>query len=406
MSRHYSHSKSRKGAVPTQRSMMSQSGTICGVVKASTLAGLILGACSFASGQDAFRFWGAEFDTQVGGGFDSNINGTRDGGTKDGFLTASQSMIFSRQKSLTLLNFKGNVSKTQFFDNSEADFVDGGVELNAAYPEEVDNVTYWKASGFWNRLTHVDLDAGRRIQPAVYGARASGEWLFSPKTGFTGSVRGVTTDRSRDGLSTTRALSLRTGFSHAWRPERRWSAEYGLTLGESDSGAGTDSTHHIIGVRRRGTISPKVSGDAMIGVRSSDFTGANDFSDTGPIVSADLLWAASPQLTARLGIESDYDFTANGSAVVDSVATFNVKRELGNGLRFGATLGRGYSSYKGQSRLADRSDRYWRLGGELEYSFTQRFFVRLSGDLIDSESNIVGNDLNRGIVSLFSGWRY
>jgi hypothetical protein len=111
-------------------------------------------------------------------------------------------------------------------------------------------------------------------------------------------------------------------------------------------------------------------------------------------------------LTARLGVDSDYDFSANGSAVVHNVATFSVKRELGNGLRLGANLGRGDVSYKGQTLLADRSDRYWKIGGELEYSFTQRFFIRLSGDLIDSKSSIVGSDINRGIVSLNSGWRY
>lgn len=375
-------------------------------LKRMSTAGIFLTLCLATSGQNAFRHWAAKSETQIGSGFDSNINGSRTRETKDGFATVSQSINLSRQNSLTLLDFTGNLSKTQFFSEREVDFLDGGIQINAAYPEDAVDVTYWKATAYANKVTQINLDAGRRIQPKMFGARIAGEWLFSPKTGIVGSLNANKTDRSGDGLSTTRALALRTGFSQAWKPERRWSAEYGLTVGDTDAGRGTDSVQHFLGVRRRGPLSPKLDGEAFVGVRRSEYSGSQKFSDSGPTVSADLMWAASPRFTARLGIDSDYDFSATGLAVLNTAATIRLKRELGKGLRLSGTIGRGHARYEQIVPSIKRSDDFWIVNGELEYAFTQRFFVRLTGDLIDSRSSVSGNDLNRSVVSLFSGWRY
>lgn len=118
------------------------------------------------------------------------------------------------------------------------------------------------------------------------------------------------------------------------------------------------------------------------------------------------MWTASPRFTARLGIDSDYDFSATGLAVLNTAATIRLKRELGKGLRLRGTIGRGHARYEQIVPSIKRSDDFWIVNGELEYAFTQRFFVRLTGDLIDSKSTVSGNDLNRGVVSIFSGWRY
>ncbi len=380
--------------------VMRQSKSACSIAKALILLGFALS--TNANGQGSGGLWRTEHETQFGVGLDTNIYGSRSGETKDGFLTATQSIGVSRRNSLTHVSLNGNASKTIFFEESDADFLDGSLELNLAYPEDSSDVTFWKARAFINRESQVNLDAGRRIQPTAYGARLSSELFLTPKTGLVGTVNAVENDRSRDGLSSSRSISLKTGISRAWRAERRWNAEYGLKFGESD--AGTDSTHHTFGLRGRGKFSPKIKSETYLGVRQSDFTGRQNFSDTGPIVSLNAIWQSSPRLSVEIGAESDYRFTASGFAVLNSEVNLSIKQSLSRGFKFTTYLATGRTKYERTIEL--RSDRYWILRGEFEYAFTNRFFTRLSVDLTDSNSSAVNSDLNRGLVYLYSGLRY
>ncbi|EDY82740.1 hypothetical protein VDG1235_2363 [Verrucomicrobiia bacterium DG1235] len=339
-------------------------------------------------------------------GYDSNILGSRANEVSDGFALGSQSMRIARHNSLTSLNFDANIAKTHYFSESDDSYVDGGIEINAAYPDTKVDVTFWDAGVFWNKVSQVNIDSGQRIQPSIYGGRLSGEWLYSPKTGIVGLIQTSTTDRSRDGYSTTRSRQFRVGTSHSWGPERRWSAEYGLRESETDSGAGSDSTHHYFGLRGRGSISPKVKGDIFLGVRRSEFSGIREFSDTGPNASVDLTWNVSAQLTAGLGFESEYEFTANGSVELKTAAILKIKRELGRGLSFSTTLERGNSDYEFELRDDTRTDDFWRFSGNLEYSFTRRFFARISANLLASDSSVAGYSLDRNSVTFSSGLRY
>ncbi|WP_378924145.1 outer membrane beta-barrel protein [Pelagicoccus mobilis] len=352
------------------------------------------------------RNWATQYETIVSGGYDSNVNGVRVGEISDGYGSLYQSVTVSRVNTLTSVELVGDIEQTLFFSESDADFLDGGVELSASYPREGGDVIHWDAKTYWKDDSDVDLDEGLRIGVESYGARVGGEWFHSPKAGFRGSIHGRVADRSRDGFSTTRSLTMRTGFSHAWRPEGRWSGEYALKLSESDGGSGTDAVHHIFGLRSHGRLSSKITGDALVGVRNSSFDGLYDFSDTGPIVTADLTWVASPQFNATLGLLNDYDFSANGDVTLRTSARLRLRRDLGRGLKVELRIGGGRSSFESQLDEIERTDDYWDIGGQVEYSFTQRYFLRLAADWVDSESSEPALDVGRTVVSLRSGWRY
>lgn len=374
--------------------------------RSSLSIGLAAILASTLSAQSAFKHWGTTYETQVGVGYDSNVYGLRDSYLNDGFWDASQSVKLERRNSLTSFDITGVIDHTDYFDQSDADYTDASVAISASYPDDKIDVTFWNASLFWNKETRLNLDAGKRVQPTVYGARFGGEWKLSPKTGFVGSFAANTSDLSSQGLSKTDSIKLRAGISRAWGAESRWSFEYRLSKGESDSAVSSKSTNHHLGFRGFGVLTPKLRGSFFAGLRKSEFTGFYNFSDSGPNVSADLTWSASPRFSAVLGLENDYQFTANGNVQLQTTANLRLRRDLGKGFRVSGVLERGLSDYELRDGDDGIEEDYWRLGAEFEYSFTKRFYTRLTMNSLASESSQPGRDTNRTLYRLFGGIRY
>lgn len=357
-------------------------------------------------GQSSFKKWGTTFETQLGLGYDSNVYGTRDSTLNDGFWNASQSIKIDRRNSLTKLEFLGTIERTDYFGEKEADYTDASFSINAAYPNDKVDVSFWNASLFWNEQTRLNLDAGRRVQPTVYGARVGGLWEFSPKTGIVGAISATTNDLSSQGFSTTDSVKFRAGVSREWGPESRWSLEYRLSRSKSDSSTSSKSLHHHFGVSGWGILTPKLRGNVFIGVRKSEFTGFYEFSDSGPNVSADLTWAASPRFSATLGIENDYQFTANGNVELLTTIDLRMRRDLGKGFSVVAIVERGNSDYELPDGADGLTEDVWRLGGELEYAFTKRFYAKITANTLDSKASIPDRDTNRTLYRIFGGLRY
>lgn len=349
--------------------------------------------------------WNVFQESSGGLGFDSNIYGSRSTRTSDGFTQFSHSLRLARTRSLTNLEMEGDLKGARYFSEGEADFLDGGLRIQTGYPNDADDsVSFWKGSAHWRRDTELNLDTGLRLQPTLYGVSMAGGWLVSPKLGLNGSVQSTVNDRSRDGFNTTRKLRFRTGLSHAWRPEQRWNAEYAYTAGHADGGSGTDSRIHEVGVRVRGKLLSKVSGDAFVGVQKADFSGRQDFSDSAPIFSADLKWQSSPRFVTTIGVDRDYDFSANGLAKLRTLVTLSMKRELGRGYSLSGYVSRGFTNFK--DAFEDREDRFWAMGGEFEYAFTERFYAQLSATHVTSRTEVVGRDFERAVFLLRGGFRY
>lgn len=366
------------------------------------LASLIWGSLQVSADQ-LFKRWGVQHETNVGLGFDDNIDGSSDATRDDYYALASHSLSISRLNSLTDLVFSGNLARTQFFSEGDSDYTDGGVAVNAVYPNDREGVAFWKTDAFWNRITRESIETGQRIQPTIYGVRASGDFLFSAKSGMTGSILVNRIDRSDDGLDVSETLALRGGYSGSWGVDRRWALEYGLRSLDSDSGS--ESTQHLFVFRGRGKLSEKLNGDVYAGVRHSEFTGLIDFEDTGPVFNADVTWIPSPLTSAKIGLRNEYGFSANGSASKLQSLDIEYRKELGDGFRFIGYVERGILDFE----LLDgetRDDSFWRLRGALEYAFTKRFFVRFTAELYKSTSDVERFDVDRGFYNLVSGWRY
>lgn len=364
---------------------------------------LLAGGSLHLTADELFKRWGVRHETQVGLGFDENIDGNAEATLDDYYALASHSVSVSRLNSLTDLVFSGNLARTQFFSEGDSDYTDGGVAVNAAYPNDREGSAFWKTDAFWNRTTRESIETGQRIQPTIYGLRASGDFLFSAKSGMTGSILANRIDRSDDGLDVSNTIALRGGYSGSWGVERRWALEYGLRSLDSDSGS--ESTQHLLVFRGRGKLSEKITGDVYAGVRHSEFTGLIDFEDTGPVFNADLTWIPSPLSKGKIGLRNEYGFSANGSA--SKLQSFDIEytKELGDGFRVIGYMERGivdYDLFGGETR----DDSFWRFRGALEYAFTKRFFVRLTSELYQSNSDVEQFDVDRTFYNLVSGWKY
>lgn len=366
------------------------------------LASLAWGSVHVAA-DEMFKRWGVQHETQLGLGFDENIDGDAEATRDDYYALASHSLSISRLNSLTDLVLSGNLARTEFFSEGDSDYTDAGVAVNAVYPNDREGVAFWKADAFWNRITRESIEIGQRIQPTIFGVRASGDFLFSAKSGMTGSILANRIDRSDDGLDVSKTLALRGGYSGSWGVERRWALEYGLRSLDSDSGS--ESTQHLLVFRARGKFSEKINGDIYAGVRHSEFTGRIDFEDTGPVFNADLTWIPSPLTKAKIGLRNEYGFSANGSASKLQSLDVEYNKELGDGFRFIGSLERGIVDYE-LLNGDTRDDSFWRFRGALEYAFTKRFFARLTAELYDSDSDIDRFNVDRTFYNLASGWRY
>lgn len=346
--------------------------------------------------------WDVTQSSSLGVGYDSDIYGADVLDVEDGFAQLNHTFSIARKNSLTELEASARATGARYFSERDADFLDGGVQLAMAYPASANDVSFWRGSAFWERVTDLDLSTARRMQPTLHGARLRGEWYASPKLGLSGALEHLVNDRSADGATRSRKLRLRTGVSHELFPEQWWNYEYAYTKGRTNVGGESDI--HEAGVRVRGRVLPKVTGEAFVGVQRAEYSGRQTFADTGPSASVDLTWRSSPRLAAKLELERESDFASNGSAQLRSVATLSMERDLGQGYQLSAYLTRGWLSYDDVGE--DRSDRYWMVGGKLEYAFTQRFFVELSCAHLSNVSSIGELDVSRTMLLIQSGIRY
>lgn len=365
----------------------------------------IFAACSGGQAQGIMSRWAIVQDLRGGVGYDSNLYGSGTDEIDDGLFAARYGLNVSRKNSLARVVLDGNVNSTWYFSEGDADYVDGNVSLEIDYPDTPVDVSFWKGRLFWTKTTNINLDTGRRLQPTNYGAEISGEYLISPKLGFTGMLQAGQNDYSGDGLSTTDVLQGRLGVSYGWRPELRVSADYTIADGKSDGPNGTDATRHMAGLRLRGRLLPKVTGMAFVGARRVEFSGPGvDSEETKPTFDVDLKWESSPKFSTLLGINSDYRFSANGSLKSVTEIELRFNREFAPGFRGSLWVGPGFSDYELSG--VTRDDQYWRFGGEFEYALTERFFAQISAGWTTNDSSDPDRDFDRAGVSFNTGIRF
>lgn len=367
---------------------------------------LTLCGASVAPADALFSRWYVRHEPELMIGHDSNVYGASDNEISDGFTQALYRLTAGRiESSLTQLDLTGQVESTWFFSENDANSVDGGVQLDFAFPRDRQG-SYWEARANWRSETEVERTLQDRIRREVYGLDVAGEWYPSPKLILSGGALVRETDRSSAGYATNRVTRFTLGLGHAWIPERRWFLEYSLELGESDpAGAvqSTDSRSHIVGLRVRGRILPKVTGSALVGYEHSTFTGRQDFSDSGLSGSADIRWESSPLLTVALSGRRNMEFSPSGAVTRRDTVTLSVDRMIGSAYAILLDVSPDRLDY---DNAENRKDRILNLSLGLRYRQTERFYAQADVTWGTIDSNLPERDADQTILSLRSGMRF
>ena len=258
----------------------------------SSAAALLLMPPASRAGGSFGKLWGIQQESGATAGFDSNIYGSANNERSDGFTSLSHHFLIGRKNSLSRAELSADVAGTWFISEHDGNTIDGGVELNAGYPTDPGDVSSWNANAYWRSQHDIDYRVAQRMKVISYGTGLSGEWLSSPKLGFTGELEADVQDRSDLRYYTSRKIRASLGVSHARHPEQRWNLEYGFELGETEpdipSLERTDSVSHILGFRAHERLLPKVTGNVFLKMRHTDFSGHYEFSDTNPKTLANI----------------------------------------------------------------------------------------------------------------------
>lgn len=357
-----------------------------------------------ARAAEAFVDWAFSQETSSGLGYDSNIYGASQDVKGDGYALLGHSIQARRENSLATIQLDAAGQAVRYESERDADTFTGSVELDIAYPNDRQDASFWNGNAYWIKETRIDVEAETRLTPKRRGAFLAGEWLVSPKLGLSGRVFGEAVDYGSGAWSSTSQRGLTLGLGYALRSEQRWRLEYTYIDGESDFGEGTDAEHQVFGLRVRGRILPKVRGYVFLGGRNSDFSGLYDFSDSGPNVEADLVWEIAEDASFGVGVESEYNFSAIGTARRQTEVSARYGRELGGGFRGSVRLGYGLNAF--ESGQSQRDDTYWLGDLEIEYAFTERFFARLTASRIANESELQNKEWERNQFTAQAGLRY
>lgn len=370
----------------------------------STLLPVALASVAGAQGLSSRTYFRQETELQAG--YDSNIYGSGNDETSDGFATLSHAMTYGRtQNSLTQLDLTGDIQGTWFFSESDANSLDGGLRLDAAYPRDHEDISYWEGEAFWRSETAVERTLQDRIRRERYGLGLLGEWYASPKLIVSGGAGALVVDRSNADYPINRRTHLNLGVGHFWIPERRWFLDYTLEFGESDPTGpiqSTDSVSHEIGLRVRGRVLPKVTGNAFVGYQHSDFSGRQDFSDGGVSWAADVKWDASALTSVQLKTRRSTEFSPSGFATRRDMFTLLAEHAIGPAYRATFEVSPDVIRYERE----DRKDEILNLRAALRYRRTDRFFAEAEVTWGTIDSNLPERDADQTVFTLSCGLAY
>ncbi len=340
-------------------------------------------------------------------GYDSNVLRAQDE-DGDGLLSFGHSVELTRDRGLLRAELEADVLARFFFDDSDANGIDGGFTFQAEYPNEIESVSGWEAGlhARTDKLARADTET--RYRRTTYGGSAERRWAISPKTAATGSVTLAAADYSSDDYRSVRAIELGAGLAHARRPGLGIDAVYTLELGRSRgidrAPEDIDLVGHTLGVALDGEILPKLDGRLFVGATHASFSKGFENDEFGPSVQADLIWEAGPRLTVALGALHHVNFSPQGDARRETRLRVRATQEIRGGFQLVVTLAPSWATFEREVRL--RREDELSAGASLEYALTERFFAALSVDWIDNDSTDAAYEFTQTLVQFTAGIRY
>jgi len=234
-----------------------------------------------------------------------------------------------------------------------------------------------------------------------YDGNVHAEYRFSPKLsfglGFKYFEKNYVTNE--DFLSDRHTITLPFDLFYELTPKVDLSVGYIYSETDVESSLNTPiaytTENHFLNVGARGNLLPKVTGFFKVGysTREDDRPGSEDNSTLG--LDADLTWAATPKITARLGLSRGFGVGGEGLSNENTSVDLNVNYSIDSFYAASGFLsynlrdydtGREDNQYELGARLTYTPNQYWRFGAG--YTFSENDSSQESADYTDHSFDV------------------
>ncbi len=300
-----------------------------------------------------------------------------------------------------------------------------------------------------NQATSGDVNArGIVIESDNIAAKLEGEYRVSPKFSFGSGVRysevEFTSANVKDRLAGRDSITIPVDLFYELTPKVDLILGYSYTHTNVDgtlvptgsfvsfmtppagnyqvysATGGYETGSHYFNVGARGNLLPKLTGFFRIGyrMRNSDdstlqFFARNEAisgismtnrSDSGMLgMDADFTWAASPKLTARLGLSRDFGVGGEGGSTENSSVDLSASYSINPYWSALANLGYTLREYQG---AANREDNQYNCG--VHFAYTPNQYWRFSGGytFVENDTNAANRSYDSHSLDVSASLRY
>lgn len=355
------------------------------------------------------RDWAVTGSIAGSTGYDSNLTLAREG-PGDVYIQAKPEFSLLRRNSSTEFHVDGSVTGTEFVNGRQPGQTDFGVLAAYAYPFGPDTAPLYRATGGWQRTSEPNQYLGQRIRHDRSSLGGEGYLPLTGKLGLRAELDAYHDDYKDDTLNSNAHARLFAGVAYERTPRLLTSLNLGYGHGESRpnrtdvSGAPVRSDEFYLTGKVRGELSPKVTGNAYLGLGQVRYRGGYSNRYTLPVAGADLTWGINPRRTVVLAAYSGADYTPDGQAVDTSRAFLAFTNAIVGSWQY--TLRGGPARTVFRREATQSTDYRWEGGTELAYSPSKRFRVAVGLFAGTQDSDVREREFSRYVISLDSTFRF
>lgn len=340
-------------------------------------------------------------NTQLGVSYDSNILGRLDN-ESDTMLTFSPTLEYRREGGRGSMVFNLGGRFVHYVDNddrSHEDYFVGGV---VTVPVSPDSPLSGSLNASYSRTTNVSESVSDLVTSKSLRLGTSGSYAFSERLSGTGGISWGSTENQNFGDNESLNLSAGVSLQEFLFRRLPLSVTYAYSTYESTNDATSiralDTTSHSINVGTSGQLTPKVSGNVSVGLRSTDDDGSNfatqDRNSTGVVASSSLSWVVDELTSVSLGVSKSLGASVDNQSIDTTRISLGWNRKLSEQLSGNAGVSHSWNDY----RSVNRNDKQLGFNAGLAYQIRRNWSAGASYTYTDNDSDTRVNSFQRHVV--------
>ncbi|MEX0323079.1 MAG: hypothetical protein AB3N63_13025 [Puniceicoccaceae bacterium] len=361
-----------------------------------TVCCLFLG---MSAGEGAIAELGPGFvtlDLTGSGRWDSNpfVNSQQD--FEDFIITSSGRVTYQQNKGIIHLNANAGVSFNQYIERDDLSHWDPSLSMSVSGPhKDASSTMDFEFAAGWQTGTSANYEVSNRTRSESVNMNGSVGLQVSDKSGLGLGMTYGDTDYESESYAASTDYSGSLSYNLAISPKLNFQTTGRYRVIEYDI-ADLESTTGSVGVV--GSISPKLTGSAAIGLSK-----ANTTSKAILFYQLDLSWAVDEKRALSITGSRDYSPSAYQTDSIRSSIGLALSQRLTESISFSVNSSMGSNEWQG---LFDRTDEYIQAGINLALKIGKHSRAGLGLDWMDRSSDSGFADYDRIQISVSGGTRF